>query len=56
MPKTAVSAASEEDEWQAESDLRTLIEAEKIRKDSKRLKAAMKKREEMQATLKNVKG
>lgn len=31
----AVSAA--EDDWQVESDLRTLCEAEKIEKDSKRM-------------------
>lgn len=29
-----------EAEWRAEEDMRTLMEAEKIRKDSKRLKAA----------------
>lgn len=34
-----VSAAAEEAEWRAESDLRTLIEAEKIEKDPKRMKA-----------------
>ncbi len=28
-------------DWQAESDLNTLIEAEKIKKDSKRLKLVM---------------
>lgn len=35
-------------DWRAESDLRTLVEAEKIKKDPKRLKACMKcKREAM---------
>ena len=38
-------------DWQAESDLRTLIEAEKIRKDKGRMAAAMKKRAEMTAAL-----
>lgn len=33
-------------EWQAESDMRTLAEAEEIRKDPKRLKAAMAKAKE----------
>ena len=34
------SMAEQEDEWRAESDLRTLMEAEAIEKDPKRLKAA----------------
>lgn len=33
-------------EWQAESDMRTLAEAEEIRKDPKRLKAALAKARE----------
>ena len=40
--------------YDAEYDLRTLIEAEKIRKDPKRRKAAMKKKTEMQDALKKV--
>lgn len=35
-----------EKEWRAESDLSTLIEAQKIKKDKPRFNAAMKKREE----------
>lgn len=34
------SMRAEEAEWRAESDMRTLMEAEQIRKDPKRLKAA----------------
>jgi 5-bromo-4-chloroindolyl phosphate hydrolysis protein len=33
-------------DWQAESDMRTLAEAEEIRKDPKRLKAALAKAKE----------
>ena len=46
-----VSAAAEEAEWRAESDLRTLIEAEKIEKDPKRMKAvrALAKKKMMEA-------
>lgn len=33
-------------EWQAESDMRALAEAEEIRKDPKRLKAALAKAKE----------
>lgn len=34
------SWANEDAKWRAESDLRTLIEAEQIEKDPKRIKAA----------------
>ena len=46
-----VSADAEEAEWRAESDLRTLIEAEKIEKDPKRMKAvrALAKKKMMEA-------
>lgn len=46
--------SAEEKDWQAESDLRTMIEAEKIKADKPRLKAAMAKRKEMQKALSNV--
>lgn len=53
----AVSAEIDADaEWKAEHDLRTLIDAEKIQADEKRLKAAMAKREEQMAALKKIKG
>lgn len=38
-------------DWQAESDLRTLIDAEKIKADKARLKAAMAKQAEMKKSL-----
>ncbi|MCA0276256.1 MAG: hypothetical protein LCH86_09640 [Proteobacteria bacterium] len=38
-------------EWEAESDLRTLIEAEKVKADPARLKAAMKKQSEMKKAI-----
>lgn len=51
----AVTASSKMDaqeaEWQAESDLRTLIDAEKIKGDPKRLRAAMKKKRELSKAL-----
>lgn len=40
MAKASNMAMSADKEWQAESDLRTLMEAEKIEKDEKRFKAA----------------
>lgn len=40
MGKKTVSAIAAEDDWRVDSDLRTLIEAEQIEKDPKRLKAA----------------
>ena len=40
--------------WQAECDLRCLIDAEKIKKDKKRYAAAMKAHKEQMAALKNV--
>lgn len=36
----SIGAVSAEDDWRAESDLRTMIECEQIEKDPKRLKAA----------------
>ena len=41
-------------QWQAESDLRCLIDAEKIKKDKKRYAAAMKAHKEQMAALKDV--
>lgn len=49
---TAVPAPmNSEDSWQAESDLRTLVEAAKIRKDPKRMTAVRKKEAEMRAAM-----
>lgn len=36
----AIAAVNQEDDWRADSDMRTLIEAECIKKDPKRHKAA----------------
>lgn len=48
MAKATVTASPFEDKsWQAESDLRTLIDAEKIKGDPARMKAAMAKASEM---------
>lgn len=52
MAKMAMPA--EEKSWQAEHDLRSLIEAEQIKKDKARMRAAMKKRDEMKADLEKV--
>ena len=54
--KSAAAVPAEEKEWRAEADLRTLIDAEKIKADPERLKAAMKKRAEMKKALDAVKG
>lgn len=43
-----------ESEWRAESDMRSLAEAEEIRKDPKRLKAALAKAKEKIAELKSL--
>lgn len=40
MAKKSVSAMNDMEDWQAESDLRCLMDAEKIEKDPKRCKAA----------------
>ena len=37
-----ISATRAEDDWQAESDMRTLMEAEKIKADPKRFEKAQK--------------
>lgn len=52
----ALAMAASERDWRAESDLHTLIEAEKIKRDQKRLRAAMKKRKEMEKDLDRVGG
>ncbi len=47
MSKGRMTAMSEDKKWQAESDVRTLAEAETIKKDAARLKAAGKAAESM---------
>ena len=44
MPKSI--SASSDDDWRADEDMRTLARAEEIRKDPKRLKAALAKAKE----------
>lgn len=44
----------QEKEWRADADLRTLIEAEKIKKDKARYAAAMKMHKEQLAALQNI--
>ena len=46
--------AKQERKWRAESDLRTLIEAEKIRKDKTRFDPAMEQRQLMLDDLNNI--
>lgn len=41
-------------DYQAECDLRTMVDAEKIKKDKGRMAAAMKKHKEMMAALSAV--
>lgn len=38
--KVAIAENSSMDDWRAQDDMRTLVEAEKIKKDSKRFAAA----------------
>ena len=51
MGKNTSMDAIGEDDWQAKSDMRTLAEAEEIRKDPKRFKAAMAKAKEKLAEI-----
>lgn len=53
MPKN-ISMDDSEAEWQAKSDMRTLAEAEEIRKDPKRYKAAMEKAKEKLAEIQSL--
>jgi hypothetical protein len=50
----AASAPSMDKQWQAESDLRCLIDAEKIKGDKKRYAAAMKCLAEQRKALDDV--
>lgn len=43
-----------EDDYMAESDMRTLIDAEKIKNDKKRYKAAMKKFKDFYAAVSDL--
>ena len=50
----AEKAASVDKDYMAESDLRTMIEAEKIKKDKARYAGAMKKHKEMMAAMEGI--
>ena len=50
----AYAKTSDEKKYIAESDLRTLIEAEKIKKDKSRFGAAMKCHKDMMAALQEI--
>lgn len=49
-----VDSPKSEKEWEAQMDLETLIRAEKIKADSKRLKAAMACKRKMKKALDKV--
>jgi hypothetical protein len=46
--------SAEEKEYQAEADLSTLIAAEKIKRDEKRFKAALKCRDEKMSAMQSL--
>lgn len=48
------SAISSENDWRARSDMSTLVEAEQIRNDPKRLKAALAQAKKQAADLASV--
>jgi hypothetical protein len=50
--KTAPSAVYDDSKWRAEDDMRTLVRAEEIKRDSKRLAAAKKAARAKQAEMK----
>ena len=50
------SGIAMEKDWQAEDDMRTLARAEEIRKDPKRLKAALTKAKEKIDELQHLQG
>ena len=54
-PMTKAEMKKQEETWQAEVDLRCLIEAAKIRKDPERLKRALAKKKDMLADLETIK-
>ncbi len=52
--KSGTSHVPSEEDFRAESDMRTLIEAEKIKKDKGRMSAALKKGKEQRDALASV--
>lgn len=51
---TTASAARERDEWEIRDDMRSLVRAEEIRRDPKRLAAAKKMAKEELTNLQNA--
>ncbi len=49
-----MNTAMTDKEWRAEEDMRTLVEAEAIRKDPKRLAAARRKAKEKVEAMKTI--
>lgn len=54
MKGSPIASDDSESEWRAESDMRRLAEAEEVRKDPKRLKAALAKAKEKIAELQGL--
>lgn len=54
MKSRAVKAMSEESEWRAQDDLRTLMEARKIQGDAKRMAAARTLAKQKMADMKSL--
>ncbi|SDZ16852.1 hypothetical protein [Delftia lacustris] len=54
MAKASTTSISSDDDWRVEEDMRTLARAEEIRKDPKRLKAALAKAREKIAELQSL--
>lgn len=54
MAKASTTSISSDDDWLVEDDMRTLARAEEIRKDPKRLKAALAKAREKIAELQSL--
>lgn len=51
-----IGEAKSEKEWEAQRDLETLISAEKIKQDPKRLKAAMAMKRKLKKALDGMEG
>ncbi len=54
MAKNSPASVGMDQDWEAESDMRTLAQAEEIRKDPKRLKNALAKAKEKIAELQAI--
>lgn len=54
MSKVKGPSAADEKKWRADADLRTLIEAEKIKSDKGRLKAALAMKKQLMDQMKSL--